>query len=68
MEVGRRDAGGREDGVNVGFPATVTPLGDIPDRRRGICEERLKERAFSVADGFPQGRAKLRPVVTDRAS
>jgi hypothetical protein len=53
--------------VDVSLVSTVTPFGDVPDRRRGICKDGLEEGPFSVAEGFPQGATKLEMTVTCRA-
>jgi hypothetical protein len=46
----------------------MTPFGDIPYRRAGICKEGLEEGTFSVAEGFPQMETILFANVTCGAS
>jgi hypothetical protein len=67
MEIGRRGAGGREDGVDEGLAPSVTPFGDVPDRSRGICEKRFEISAFGVTEGCPQQTTSKKAGVTNCA-
>jgi hypothetical protein len=64
VEVGRQVAGRRDDGVDEGLAPSVAPLGDVPDRRRGICEDGLEKGSLSIAEGVPQGATKLETGIT----